>query len=46
MRNSLDSEGGALALIDALGGEPLVGSGFESEAPEPGFFAAELEGEE
>ena len=33
-------------LIDAIGGEPLAGSGFESEEPEPGFSAAKLEGEE
>jgi len=32
-------------LIDAVGGEPLAGSGFEAEEPEPGFSAAELEGE-
>jgi len=24
-------------LLDAVGGEPLAGSGFEAEAPEPGF---------
>jgi len=33
-------------LIDAIGGEPLAGSGFETEEPEPGFSAAEFEGEE
>ena len=33
-------------LIDAGGGEPLAGSGFETEEPEPGFSAAELDGEE
>jgi hypothetical protein len=32
--------------IDAVGGEPLAGSGFETEQPEPGFVAAELRGEE
>jgi hypothetical protein len=32
-------------LIDAIGGEPVAGSGFEAEEPEPGFSAAELEGE-
>ena len=26
--------------LDAIGGEPLVGSGFESEEPETGFFHA------
>lgn len=25
------------ALLDAIGGEPLAGSGFEEEEPEPGF---------
>ena len=34
------------ASIDALGGEPLGGSGFETEEPEPGFTASESEGEE
>jgi len=34
------------ASIDAVGGEPLAGSGFETEEPEPGFTAAESEGEE
>ena len=33
-------------LIEAIGGEPLAGSGFETEEPEPGFSAAEFEGEE
>jgi hypothetical protein len=32
--------------IDAVGGELLAGSGFETEAPEPGFVSAELRGEE
>ena len=32
--------------LDAIGGEPLAGSGFETEEPEPGFSAAELDGEE
>ena len=31
--------------IDAIGGELLAGSGFETEEPEPGFAGAELEGE-
>jgi hypothetical protein len=25
------------ARLDAIGGEPLDGSGFEAEVPEPGF---------
>ena len=33
-------------LIASLGGEPLAGSGFEGDEPEPGFSTAELEGEE
>jgi hypothetical protein len=36
----------AAAGIDAFGGEPLAGSGFETEDPEPGFSAADFEGEE
>jgi hypothetical protein len=34
------------AGIDAVGGEPLAGSGFETEDPEPGFSAADFESEE
>lgn len=34
------------ASIDAIGGEPLAGSGFETEEPELSFSAAELEGKE
>ena len=34
------------AALDGIGGEPLAGSGFETEEPEPGFSAAELDGEE
>lgn len=34
------------ASIDAIGGEPLAGSGFEAEEPDPDFTAAEWEGEE
>lgn len=33
-------------LIDAIGGEPLAGSGFETEDPESGFSEAELEAKE
>lgn len=47
MQNSADFRHDLSArLIDAIGGEPLAGSGFESEEPEPGFSTAELEGEE
>jgi hypothetical protein len=27
------------AALDAIGAEPLLGSGFESETPEPGYGA-------
>ena len=47
MQNSDDRQPDAPALlIDAVGGEPLAGSGFEAEEAEPGFAAAELDGEE
>ena len=32
--------------LDGRGGERLAGSGLETEEPEQGFSAAELEGEE
>jgi hypothetical protein len=32
--------------IEAIGGELLAGSGFETEAPETGFSGAELEVED
>lgn len=31
----------AAMLLDAVGGEPLAGSGFEKEQPEPGFGESE-----
>ena len=34
------------ASLDAIGGEPLAGSGFETEEPETGFSIAKLDGEE
>jgi hypothetical protein len=47
MQNSHDFQRDLSAeSIDALGGELLAGSGFETEEPEPGFVAAELRGEE
>jgi hypothetical protein len=47
MQNFEDSQGRLSAeLFEAVGGEPLAGSGFENEEPEPGFSVAELEGEE
>ena len=33
-------------LIEAVGGEPLAGSGFETEEPESAFSAAEFDREE
>ncbi len=47
MQNSLDSQRDLSATsLDLIGGEPLAGSGFEAEEPEPGFPAAELDEEE
>jgi hypothetical protein len=47
MQNSQDLKRDLSAVsLDAIGGEPLVGSGFEAEEPEPGYSAAELDGEE
>ena len=40
--NNLDSE--PLKALDAVGGEPLTGSGFEDEAPEPEFSDSAEEG--
>jgi hypothetical protein len=46
MQNLRDIEHDSLsASLDAIGGEPLAGSGFEAEEPDPGFSAAELGGE-
>ena len=47
MQNSQNCQRDLSAVsIDEIGGEPLAGSGFETEEPEPGFHAAELDGEE
>ena len=47
MQNSQDLERDLSAVpLDAIGGEPLAGSGFEAEEPELGYSAAELDGEE
>ncbi|MBA3914916.1 MAG: hypothetical protein H0X25_13930 [Acidobacteriales bacterium] len=47
MQNPQDFQRDLLsASIDAIGGEPLAGSGFEAEETDPDFTAAELEGEE
>jgi hypothetical protein len=39
MINRNDSD--ARTLLDAIGGEPLAGSGFEDESPESGFADGE-----
>lgn len=31
-----------LKVLDEIGGEPLEGSGFEAERPEPGFSENEI----
>jgi hypothetical protein len=42
MQKSQDYERGLSgALIDAIGGEPLAGSGFEAEDPDSGFSITE-----
>ena len=47
MQNSQDFQRDLSAVsLDAIGGEPLTGSGFEAEEPEPGYSATELAGEE
>jgi hypothetical protein len=42
MHNLKDLDQDIHLLLEAVGGEPLVGSGFEDEAPEPGFAAPDL----
>jgi hypothetical protein len=34
------------ASLDEIGGDPLAGSGFETEEPEPTYSATELDGKE
>ena len=47
MQNSQDFQRNLAALsLDDIGGEPLTGSGFETEEPEQEFSSAELSGEE
>ena len=47
MQNSHDFQRDLSAeSIDAVGGELLAGSGFETEEPETGFVTTELRGEE
>jgi len=46
MQNSQDLQRNLSAeSLDAIGGEPLAGSGFESEEPDVNSSAAELDGE-
>jgi hypothetical protein len=47
MQNSQDFQRDQSAVsLAAIGGEPLDGSGFETEESDPAFSAAELDGEE
>jgi hypothetical protein len=46
MQNFLDVQPGSLlAALDTIGGEPLAGSGFETEESEPSYSSDELDGE-
>ena len=47
MKNSDDFQPDLSGIsFDEVGGGPLAGSGFETQELEPGFSAAESEGEE
>jgi hypothetical protein len=47
MQNSQDVQRDlSFISLDAIGGEPLAGSGFETEEPELEFSSAELRSEE
>jgi hypothetical protein len=47
MRNSQDLQPNLAAVsLDTIGGEPLPGSSFEAEEPEPGYSDTELDGKE
>ena len=47
MQSSQDFQRDLSAVsLDMIGGEPLAGSGFEAEEPEPAYSATELDGEE
>jgi hypothetical protein len=42
MQNSQDIQrDSSAASLDAIGGEPLAGSGFEIEEPESGFYTTD-----
>jgi len=42
MHNLKDFDQDIHLLLEGVGGEPLVGSGFEDEAAEPGFTAPDV----
>ena len=47
MQNSEDFQRDLSGVsLDEIGGDPLAGSGFETEEPEPGYSATGLDGEE
>jgi hypothetical protein len=43
MQNTNDFDGNVQSILDMVGGEPLAGSGFENEKPEPVFRSGEEE---
>jgi len=46
VQNSKDLDKDTQRTLNLLGGEPLTGSGFEAESPEPGFNSEERRIEE
>ena len=43
MQTANDFDRSVQALLDMIGGEPLAGSGFESEEPQPEYCSEEEE---
>lgn len=43
MQTANDFDRGVQALLDMIGGEPLAGSGFEDEQPQPEYGSEEEE---
>ena len=43
MQNTNDFDRNVQALLDMIGGEPLAGSGFEGEEPQPEYGSDEEE---
>lgn len=43
MQNTNDFDRDVQLLLDMIGGEPLIGSGFEAEESEPEYQSAEEE---